>query len=370
LLKKIAKRMGKIVSKNNFLYRLGGNEFVIVCKKYSDNKNYQSLCERIVNILSTSFRINGKEFFISASKGIAIYPDSSSNVYELFKNSNIALQKAKKEVKGKCLSFCESMANEIKRKKYLEIELKKALKENKLQLYFQPKFDIIKNKIIGAEALLRWKLNKEEYISPAEFIPIAEESELILDIDRWVFLKTCQQIEKWMKIGINDQKISVNISGHHFKQEYIIKTISDVLKTVKIPSKSIEIEITENVFLENIEQSIKTLNLLKKIGLEISLDDFGTGYSSLSYLKNLPLDRIKIDQSFIKNISNNEQDKAIVKTIVTIANLLNMKVIAEGVETEEQLKIVKESGCTEVQGFYFAKPMPAEDYIKFIKTFG
>lgn len=370
LLKKITERMKKIVSTNKSLYRLGGDEFAVICKEYSDNQNCQSVCKKIDNTLSVPFRIDGKEIFISASKGIAVYPDSSLNMYALFKNSDIALQKAKQQKKGKCLAFSENMSEEIKHKKRIEIELKKALEEDKLQLYFQPKIDIIKNKIIGTEALLRWKLDKIGYISPAEFIPIAEESGLILDIDRWVFSKACQQIKQWMKMGLRDQKISVNISGHHFKQGNLVKTVSDILKTVKIPSKSIEIEITENIFLENIEQSIKTLNILRGKGIDISLDDFGTGYSSLSYLKNLPLDRIKIDQSFIRNISNSKQDKAIVKTIVTIANLLDLKVIAEGVETEEELKIVKESGCTEVQGFYFAKPMPAKDYINFIKTFG
>ena len=225
VLKKTAERLERIVSTNESLYRLGGDEFVFIYKEYSDHQDCLSLCERIDNILSVPFRIEDKEIFISASKGIAVYPDYGSNMHELFKNSDIALQKAKRDEKRKCLPFSENMSEEIKRKKHLETELKKALERDELQLYFQPKIDITENKVIGTEALLRWHCDELGYISPAEFIPVSEESGLILDIDRWVFLNACQQIEKWMKMGISNQKISVNISGNHLKQGKIISTI-------------------------------------------------------------------------------------------------------------------------------------------------
>ncbi|HAS79772.1 MAG TPA: GGDEF domain-containing protein, partial [Fusobacteriaceae bacterium] len=348
---------------------LGGDEFAVIIKKFSNHEDLSHICNRVLNALDKSFKIEDKEIFISASIGVAIYPHDGSNVNTLFKNSDLAMYKAKSEGKNKYSLFSQEMNQDLKNKINLENNIRRALKNNEFELYYQPKIDIKEDKIIGVESLLRWKNNEGKYIPPSHFIPIAENSGFILDIDRWVFMQACLQIERWEKLGMKDQKISVNISGLHFKRGHIINTITEISNILKIPSGQIEIEITEGVFLEKIEDVILTLEKLRSMGISISIDDFGTGYSSLGYLKKLPIDRIKIDKSFVDNIVTNYKDKGIVQTIITMTKLLNLKVIAEGVETIEQLETLNQIGCYEIQGFYFAKPMPVEEYNKFFKDF-
>jgi len=368
-LTKIAKCLKKELYEHELLYRLGGDEFAIIIKKFSNHEDLSHICNRILNALDKSFKVEDKEIFISASIGVAIYPHDGSNVNILFKNSDLAMYKAKSEGKNKYALFSQEMNQDLKNKIDLENNIRRALKNNEFELYYQPKIDIKKEKIIGVESLIRWKNNEGKYIPPSYFIPIAESSGFILDIDRWVFMQACLQIECWEKLGMKDQKISVNISGLHFKRGRIINTITEISNILKIPSGQIEIEITEGVFLEKIEDVILTLEKLRSMGISISIDDFGTGYSSLGYLKQLPIDRIKIDKSFVDNIVTNYKDKGIVQTIITMTKLLNLKVIAEGVETFEQLELLNKIGCYEIQGFYFAKPMPVGEYNKFFKDF-
>lgn len=368
-LTKIARSLKENLHKGEALYRLGGDEFAIIIKNFSDQKEISNICSRILKTLDKTFKIEDKEIFISASIGVAVYPHDGLNVNTLFKNSDLAMYKAKNEGKNKYRLFSQEMNQNLKNKLNLENNLRKALKNNEFELYYQPKIDIKQNKIIGIESLIRWKNDQGRYIPPSYFIPIAETSRFILDIDRWVFMEACLQIERWEKMGMKNQKVSVNISGFHFKRDRIIKTITDISNIIKIPAGQIEIEITEGIFLENIEDIILTLEKLRSMGISISIDDFGTGYSSLSYLKRLPIDRIKIDKSFVDNIVSNNKDRGIVQTIITMTKLLHLNVIAEGVETLEQLKILNEIGCHEIQGFYFAKPMPVGEYNKFFKEF-
>ncbi|WP_372714500.1 putative bifunctional diguanylate cyclase/phosphodiesterase, partial [Ilyobacter sp.] len=298
---------------------------------------------------------------------VAVYPEDGFDVNTLLKNSDLAMYGAKNRGKNGHYFFSEEMNHATNSKMETDTQLRNALKNGELQLYYQPKVDVFQNKIIGTESLLRWFKDGKLYKAPSEFIPIAETTGFILEIDRWVLLTACRQIVEWEKNDIKDQKISVNISGLHFKQGLIVKTVSEVLKKVTVPSGSIEIEITEGVFMENMKEAVDILNELRSMGIDISIDDFGTGYSSLSYLKNLPINRIKIDRSFILNMMDNKKDIAIAKTVITMAKLLDLYVIAEGVETAEQLKLLSENGCTEIQGFYFSKPMPVEEYEDFLK---
>ena len=370
LLKKVADRLRKKIRKCQIIYRMGGDEFAIIIQNLSSREDISVISNRIRNFLKTPFRINDKEIFISASIGIAIYPYDGTNVNNLLKNSDIAMYKSKNRGKDIYSFFSEEMNFNTKITMEIETNLRNAIKNNEFQLYYQPKIDVLKNKVIGAESLLRWFKDGKQYMGPFEFICIAESTGFILEIDKWVLLTACTQIKNWAKIGIKDQKISVNISGKHFKQNRIIKTVKEVLKKVNIPKGTLEIEITEGAFMEDMEESIVILNELRAMGIEISIDDFGTGYSSLSYLKNLPIDRIKIDRSFISNILNGKKDAAIVKTIITMANLLDLYVIAEGVETLEQLELLSENGCSEIQGYYFSKPIPAIEYEDFVKNWG
>ena len=368
-LTKISKCLKENLYKNEILYRLGGDEFAIIIQKCSDHKEIAKICNRVLKTLDNSFKIEDKEIFISASIGVAIYPHDGLDVNTLFKNSDLAMYKAKNEGKNKYRLFSEEMNQNLKNRINLEDNMRKALKNNQFELYYQPKIDIKTNKIIGTASLIRWKNDEGNYISPSDFIPVAETSGLILEIDKWVFMEVCLQIKRWEKMGMKKQKVSVNISGLHFKRGRIINTITDLSNLIQIPSDQIEIEITEGVFLEKIEDVIPILKKLRAMGISISIDDFGTGYSSLSYLKRLPINRIKIDKSFVDNIVNNKKDRAIVQTIIIMTELLDLNVIAEGVESLEQIEILNQIGCYEIQGFYFAKPMPVREYNKFFKQY-
>ncbi len=367
LLTRVAERLRKNLRKNNIICRLGGDEFAVILEGFSDRKEINYVSNRILKVLKLPFIIDGREIFISASIGVAVYPEDGFDVNTLLKNSDLAMYGAKDRGKNGHYFFSEEMNHATNSKMEIDTQLRNALKNGELQLYYQPKIDVFENKIIGTESLLRWFKDGKLYKAPSEFIPIAETTGFILEIDRWVLLTACRQIVEWEKNDIKDQKISVNISGLHFKQGLIVKTVSEVLRKVTVPSGSIEIEITEGVFMENMKEAVDILNELRSMGIDISIDDFGTGYSSLSYLKNLPINRIKIDRSFILNMMDNKKDIAIAKTVITMAKLLDLYVIAEGVETEEQMKLLSENGCTEIQGFYFSKPMSVEKYEEFLK---
>ena len=367
LLIRVAERLRRNLRKNNIICRLGGDEFAVIIEEFSSRQEINFVSGRILKVLEAPFLIDDKEIFISASIGVAVYPEDGSDVNTLLKNSDLAMYGAKDRGKNGYYFFSEDMKHASNSKMEIDTNLRKSLINGELCLYYQPKIDIAQNKIIGTETLLRWFKNGKIYKAPSEFIPIAESTGFILEIDRWVLLSACRQIEEWEKNNIKGQKISVNISGLHFKQGLIIKTVTEVLKKVKIPKDSIEIEITEGVFMENMEEAVGILNQLRSMGIGISIDDFGTGYSSLSYIKNLPINRIKIDKSFIFNMIDSKKDTAIAKTVITMAKLLDLYVIAEGVETSEQLKILSENGCNEIQGFYFSKPLSPEEYEKFFK---
>jgi diguanylate cyclase (GGDEF)-like protein len=368
LLIKVANRLKENIVKNQMICRLGGDEFAIIIQNVSDRQTISNISNRVIELIKKPFIINNKEIFISASIGIAIYPYDGTDVNTLLKNSDLAMYKAKNKGKNIHSFFFKDMNRITNIKMKIKTDLHNAVKNNEFQLYYQPKIDVLKNKVIGAECLIRWFKDGKQYVGPSEFISVAESTGFILEIDKWVLLTACMQIKKWIKMGIKDQKMSVNISGRHFKDGRIIETVSEVLKKVDIPFGSLEIEITEGVFMEDMNESIVILNELRSMGIDISIDDFGTGYSSLSYLKNLPINRIKIDRSFISNLLNSKKDTAIVKTIITMANLLDLYVIAEGVETSEQLKLLTENGCSEIQGFYFSKPMPIKQYEEFLKS--
>ena len=368
LLIKVAKSLKKVVGVNNTIYRLGGDEFAVIINRCSDHAKIKKICNDILNNLNNFFKVKNKEFFVSASIGIAIYPNDGTSLKTLFKNSDLAMYKAKNSGKNKYCFFSKEMNWDLKNEVKMEMALRRALKKNMLKLYYQPKIDATKNKIIGLESLLRWVNDKGEYIPPSVFIPLAENSKLILEIDKWVFMETCRQIDLWEKMGIKDQKVSINISGVHFKQGRIIKTITEISNEIKIPFNRIEIEITEGVFLENVEDVILILQEIRSMGISISIDDFGTGYSSLNYLKKLPINRIKIDKSFVDNIVGSKKDRAIVQTIITMTESLDLEVIAEGAEFLEQIEILNKMGCYEIQGYYYAKPMSAKDCSTFFKS--
>jgi len=367
LLKEIAIRLENSVRVPNQVYRKGGDEFSIIINENLGYGEISKLCRKILFNLKKPFWIDENQLFITASIGVAICPYDGDDSETILKNSELAMYKSKQEGGNSYHFFSKKIDLETKIKREVESNLRKAILENELKLYFQPKIDLLKGEIMGAECLVRWIKNGKLYKSPGEFIPVAEASGLILDLDKYVLTEACRQIEEWENSDLNGQRISVNISGVHFKQKRIIKTAKNILKRFKIPSGSIEIEITEGIFLGDIKEAIATLIKLKNLGFEVSIDDFGTGYSSFKYLSQLPISRLKIDKSFIKNISSNKNNNTITKTIISMGKLLDLNVIAEGVETKEQLNLLIENGCTEVQGYYFGKPMPVKKYEEFYK---
>ncbi len=366
LLVQVAKRLKKSLRKNNTVFRLGGDEFAIIVENISNSQEASKIADRLLCLLKNPFTLENNKLFSFASIGISVYPDDGLNVDTLLKNSDIAMYQAKKNGKNNYLFYTSKMNEIAKRKIKIETNLRHALKNKELTLFYQPKINFNNGEITGAESLIRWFPNKDESISPSEFIPIAETSGLILEIDKWVLLTVCRQLKKWKDLGYRDQKISVNISGMHFKQGRILKTLKDILDEVKIPPNSLEIEITEGIFLEDLKESTLILEELQSMGIDISVDDFGTGYSSFSYLKRLPVSSLKIDRSFISNAAVNSDDASITKAIIMMAKLLNLKVIAEGVETMEQVELLHAEGCHEMQGYYFAKPMSVDKYEFFL----
>jgi diguanylate cyclase (GGDEF)-like protein/PAS domain S-box-containing protein len=362
-----SKRLQDIEIKSSQLFRKGGDEFAIIISEDLSQNKISKICDRILYQIKKPIVIEGNQIFITASIGVAIYPDDGLDNETLLKNSDMAMYRSKKNGRNVYCFFSEKINLESKIRREVESNLRQAILKRELKLYYQPKINLLKNEIIGCECLARWIKDGELYKLPSEFIPVAESSGLILDLDRYVLTEACRQIEKWESTDLKGHKISVNISGRHFKQKRIIQTARTVLKKFKIPKETIEIEITEGIFLDDIKETISTLLELKEMGFGISIDDFGTGYSSFKYISQLPINRIKIDKSFIDNIANNQTDIAITKMIISMGKLLNLNVIAEGVETKEQLHLLIENGCTEIQGFYFGKPMPIEEYEKFFE---
>ncbi|WP_320047469.1 EAL domain-containing protein [uncultured Ilyobacter sp.] len=366
-LKRVVRRLTKSLGESSNISRLGGDEFTVILEGISDVKELSLISDKILSTLKHPFKINNKDNFISASIGISIFPDDGSSVEKLLNNSDAAMYQAKNNGKDGYCFFSEELNQAIKRKNDIKSELRIALKNNELDLYYQPKIDVSKNEIVGLEALTRWIRDGHNSIYPDEFIPIAEESGLIFELDKWVLMTACKQIDTWEKAGIRGQKIAVNISAAHFKKGRILQTVKETLNQIPISPRSLEIEITETMFMEDIDEAISILNNLRSIGIEISVDDFGTGYSSLSYLKKLPINKVKIDKSFISDLTNDSGNAILTQAIIKMSELLNLNVVAEGVECKDQVDILSEYGCHWMQGYYFAKPMTASKYETFIK---
>ncbi len=366
LLKEIAHCLVKnFKNEKIFISRLSGDEFGITfeCEKKEELNNF---IEKIKKLFNKEFVVNGIPISLSISIGIALYPEHGSDAFELIKHADSALYKAKKEGKNRYVIFNEKFENELKEKLELEQNIKEALEKEEFYFVYQPILDLKTGNIVGAEALIRWQSKKLGFVSPTKFIPLAEESDLILEIDEYVLKKNIKFIEKLMKENINNIGIALNFSAKFFKKGLVYKKLNEMIKDKKL-CRCIEIEITEREIMQDVDENLKTLNLLKSMGFKISIDDFGTGYSSLSYLKKLPIDLIKIDISFIRDIPEDINDVIITKTIINMAHNLGLQTIAEGIEREEQLYILKNEGCDLGQGYYFSKPLPEDEFLELLK---
>lgn len=344
----------------NTLSRLGGDEFTLVLGNLDDWHQAASVAQRVIDHLGLPVWLKDQEIIITGSVGIAVYPEDGEDVDTLLKNADIAMYQAKAEGKNGYKFYSEQLNIHSTERLGLESKLKRAIEGNELELHYQPQVVAESGEIIGFEALVRWNSPELGMIVPDVFIPIAEESGLIVPLGEWVLQTACQQAAALQEIGSKSLKMSVNISSLQFRQHDFVKTVEQALATSRLKPQLLELEMTESSIMQQVEETINDLIKLKEIGLMLSIDDFGTGYSSMSYLKRFPLDTLKIDRSFITDISSEASDAAIVKATIALAKSLEFTTIAEGVEDEKQLSFLRQHGCDLIQGYYFSRPIPVD----------
>ncbi|MDD5051638.1 MAG: EAL domain-containing protein [Sulfuricurvum sp.] len=368
LLVKVAKSLESVLREEDTIARLGGDEFIILLPNISMN-GAAKVAQKMLDTLKKSFHIQGHELSISGSIGIAFFPNDGNDFETLYKNADTAMYRAKQDGRNAFCFFTEEMQKNSVRHLELGNALRHALDRDQFELHFQPQFSAKDKSIIGAEALLRWHHPEFGTVSPYEFIPIAEENGTILAIGEWVLKTATLAAKKWMDQGMAPIIVAVNLSAVQFRSLDLPNLISDILKQVGLPPEYLELELTESIAMHDPHSAINIMNDLHKRGIRMSIDDFGTGYSSLSYLKKFNIYKLKIDQSFVRDINVDPEDKAIVSAIISMAKSLGLQTIAEGVETIGQLDYLKQQGCDEIQGYYFSKPLPIEEFETFRKEF-
>lgn len=359
LLQEVTRRLKECVTEQDFIARMGGDEFIVLIQNTTKTYSFDA-SQKIIKELSKAFQIEGKDIFITASIGISLSSADEVSFESILQQADIAMYAAKKKGKnGYCLYY-PGMKESTENTMVLENKLRKALERNEFSLYYQPQLDVASGQIMGIEALIRW-VPDGEMVTPGNFISIAEETGLIIPIGQWVLETACNQMKRWVDSGHPPVQISVNVSSKQFIQPNFIQIVKKVLKETQLNPGLLRLELTESIFLGNEKSITEKLTKLKELGVSISIDDFGTGYSSLMYLKSFPIDEIKIDKSFIHEIPYNHTEVSLVQAIIKLGFSLNAKVVAEGVETEEQLKFLEKSGCDLIQGYLIGKPMPMEE---------
>jgi len=357
----VARLIERCVRDMDTVARLSGDEFAIIVENPECCEKLAIVAQRILDAFLAPIVLSEHQTYSSCSIGITVYPPDATEGAILLKNADIAMYEAKRKGRGRYHFYAKEMDGIALRRHQLENGIHSALINDEFSLYYQPQICLETGKITCLEALIRWQDPIKGLVSPGEFIPLAEETALILKIDNWVLHRACQQCRTWLDSGYSEIKVAINISGLQFKQPDFVDLIDKVLLESGIPASCLELELTEGHLMDNIETTINTLMKLKERGVGLAIDDFGTGYSSLSYLKNFPIDRVKIDQSFVRSLPSKDSDIAIVGAIVALAQSLDMKVIAEGVETLEQLEILKNKNCLEMQGYFFSRPCRLDD---------
>lgn len=369
LLQEVAGRLRQRVRTSDTICRLGGDEFTVLIEGNPALHDVEHLSEDILQLLKDPFHLpNGREVIISASIGISLYPEHGQTPKELLQQADAAMYRAKAHGRSCFRYFSDELTRAAEQRLDLEVRLQRALRQNELRIYFQPQIDISSNRIIGAEALVRWQDPVHGLISPARFIPVAEETGLIKQLGEWVLLETCRQGKEWQQKGLPAINLAVNISPAQFRNSHILESVFNALEQTGYPASLLELELTESALMTHENEAVETLNALRKYGIRLAIDDFGTGYSSLAYLKRFPLDVLKIDKSFVEDIPHQKDDMEIAAAIVAMAHTLRLKVLAEGVETEEQLAFLKEQGCDCYQGYLVSPPVPADQFEQLLRV--
>ena len=366
ILKELSLRISTTVRTLDTLARLAGDEFALVSFDHASEDAVSAELQRVHDALSRPFVVDGREIYVTASAGVVLYPQDGKDVEELLRNANAAMQRAKERGKDSLQFYAPEMNARIGERLDLYGKLRHALERSELLLHYQPQVNLRTGAVVGVEALIRWKHPELGMVSPGRFIPLAEETGLITSIGEWVLRMACAQNRKWQDAGIAPITVAVNLSARQFAQKDLVQNVARVLRETRLEARYLELELTEGMVMHNPAEAIVTLNALRDMGVQLSIDDFGTGYSSLNYLKRFPVHRLKIDQSFVRDITTDADDAAIVRAVISLGHTLNLKVIAEGVETAEQLQFLRLSACDEKQGYYFSKPLPVEDATKML----
>jgi diguanylate cyclase (GGDEF)-like protein/PAS domain S-box-containing protein len=367
LLQLVAARLRDCVRIDDTVGRLGGDEFAIILTELANVHDAELVAQKILDALGAPLDLDGREAFVSASIGIAIYPQDGASADTLIMNADAAMYRAKAQGKNNYQLYAATMNEQAGERLQMENSLRHAVDRGEFVLYFQPKANLRTGAIAGVEALLRWNRPSGELVPPAEFIPLLEESGLIVPVGEWVLRAACVQIRAWAADGVADVPIAVNLSARQFQQQDIAEVVRRALADYDVPPHLIELEITESAAMHNAEAASTALSMLKSLGVRIAIDDFGTGYSSLSYLKRFPIDCLKIDRSFIADITEDLEYASIAQAVITLAHALGLNVVAEGVENEQQAEFLTAHGCDEMQGYYFARPMPADECTQMLK---
>jgi diguanylate cyclase (GGDEF)-like protein len=361
LLQEVARRLSAVARTADTVARFGGDEFVLVGSSLVDAEDAMQLAARAIDALRAPVRIAGIDVHTSPSIGIALYPEDGASIEALLAHADAAMYAAKHQGRGSVQRYTPGMHAGTEHRVQMESELHQAIELKQFELHYQPKVDTRTGAVRSAEALIRWMHPSRGLVSPAEFIPLAEECGLIGAIGEWVIREACRQARAWQEEGVPSLRISVNLSASQFREAGLVDSIRRALDDVGLLARYLEVELTESAVMSDPEQSVAILEQLSAMGVLVSVDDFGTGYSSMSYLRRFPIDKLKIDRSFISEVTTNAADASIVRAIISLAHSLRLKVVAEGVETAEQLALLRELGCDQYQGFYRSAAVPAQE---------
>ena len=373
LLKIISNRLKETLRSVDSIARMGGDEFTILVTdlavEYKKNVGYlRNLSEKIIEVVNQPMEIEGRDISVTCSIGVAVYPDDANNVDDLLRNADSAMYYAKSQGRRNYQFYSKEFNEAAVDRLEKEIEFRAALKKGELQLYYQAQVDVISRHVVGAEALLRWTKDGGNILGPEKIVLLAEEIGLINELGDWILKTACIECKKWIDSGHKNLRVAVNLSTRQFRQKNLVEIVERILDETQLPGRYLELEVTESALMESVEYSVEMMAELSRKGIRWSLDDFGTGYSSLNYLRDFPVHVLKVDQSFVREITINPEDSAIVKTIIDLAHRLHLTVIAEGVESEEQLKALARMNCELVQGYYFSKPRNSEEFINYVTT--
>ena len=366
LLREVAERMKRRMRESDTIARLGGDEFAIIIEELTDTQDAARVADDLVEILSEPFVVDGHEIPVGVSIGIAVRPPTEGD--RLLKDADAAMYRAKREGGSNHQFYTEEMNVQASERLMLERDLRRALERDEFLLYYQPQVDLATGAVVGAEALLRWQHHERGMVSPADFVPVLEETNQIVRVGGWILAEACRRTGAWHDAGFAPLRIAVNLSARQLGRESLVYYVERALEESGLDPACLELEITESLLVEDAEAGLRSVEQLKKAvdGLRISIDDFGTGYSSLYRLKALPIERLKIDRSFIGGVTKDPEDSAITAAVISLAHSLRLQVTAEGVETAEQLAFLRERGCDEAQGYYFSRPLPADEFVRLL----